>query len=127
MSVNGSMEVTAAAPRREAIAAGALAVAGLLFVAWFVIRHGLLPLERIATAADQISAGDMSHRAGVPHDGTEVGRLGTAFDSMLDQIETSFDEQQHALAATERSEDRLRRFVADAPHELRTPLTTVRG
>ena len=46
---------------------------------------------------------------------------------MLDQIETSFDEQQRALEAKERSEDRLRRFVADASHELRTPLTTVRG
>ena len=112
---------------RTLLIVGALAMAGLLVVAWFVIRRGLLPLERIATAADQISAGDLSHRAGVPHDGTEVGRLGTAFDSMLDQIETSFDEQQRALAATERSEDRLRRFVADASHELRTPLTTVRG
>ncbi|MDQ1323787.1 MAG: two-component system, OmpR family, sensor kinase, partial [Chloroflexota bacterium] len=112
---------------RTLLIVGALAMAGLLVVAWFVIRRGLLPLERIATAADQISAGDLSHRAGVPHDGTEVGRLGTAFDSMLDQIETSFGVQQHALAATERSEDRLRRFVADASHELRTPLTTVRG
>ena len=46
---------------------------------------------------------------------------------MLDQIETSFAEQQHALDAKERSEDRLRRFVADASHELRTPLTAVRG
>ena len=106
---------------------GALAMAGLLLVAWFVIRRGLLPLERIAATAEQITAGDLSHRAGVPHDDTEVGRLGTAFDSMLDQIETSFDEQQRALDAKERSEDRLRRFVADASHELRTPLTTVRG
>jgi two-component system OmpR family sensor kinase len=112
---------------RTLLIVGALAMAGLLLVAWFVIRRGLLPLERIASAADQIAAGDLSNRAGVPHDGTEVGRLGTAFDSMLDQIETSFDQQQRALDAKERSEDRLRRFVADASHELRTPLTTVRG
>ena len=72
-------------------------------------------------------AGDLSHRAGVPHDGTEVGRLGTAFDAMLDQIETSFGEQQAALEAKAASEERLRRFVADASHELRTPLTAVRG
>jgi two-component system OmpR family sensor kinase len=112
---------------RTMLAVGALAMAGLLLVAWFVIRRGLLPLEQIATAADQISAGDLSQRAGVPHDDTEVGRLGIAFDSMLDQVETSFDEQRRALDATERSEERLRRFVADASHELRTPLTTVRG
>ena len=64
---------------------------------------------------------------GIPHDDTEVGRLGAAFDSMLDQIEGSFAEQQAALEAKARSEDRLRRFVADASHELRTPLTAVRG
>ena len=112
---------------RTLLIVGALAMAGLLLVAWLVIRRGLLPLERIAATADQIAAGDLSNRARVPHDGTEVGRLGTAFDSMLDQVETSFDQQQRALDAKERSEDRLRRFVADASHELRTPLTTVRG
>ena len=46
---------------------------------------------------------------------------------MLDQIETSFGEQQAALEAKAASEERLRRFVADASHELRTPLTAVRG
>ena len=61
------------------------------------------------------------------HDKTEVGRLGTAFDAMLDRIETSFGEQQTALDAKAASEERLRRFVADASHELRTPLTAVRG
>jgi two-component system OmpR family sensor kinase len=39
---------------------------------------------------------------------------------MLAQIEQAFRER-------EASEDRLRRFVADAGHELRTPLTSVRG
>jgi len=106
---------------------GGLALAGLLIVAWFVIRRGLLPLERIAATAGQIAAGDLSHRAGVPHDDTEVGRLGTAFDTMLDQIEASFSEQRAALDAKARSEAQLRRFVADASHELRTPLTAVRG
>ncbi|HEU0244773.1 MAG TPA: ATP-binding protein, partial [Candidatus Limnocylindrales bacterium] len=35
--------------------------------------------------------------------------------------------QQAALEAKANSEERLRRFVADASHELRTPLTAVRG
>ncbi|MCL4161821.1 UNVERIFIED_CONTAM: hypothetical protein GTU68_007697 [Idotea baltica] len=39
---------------------------------------------------------------------------------MLDQVETSF-------SAREASEERLRRFAADASHELRTPLTTIAG
>src|SRR5262249_26381496 len=53
-------------------------------------------------------------------DHTEVGRLGTALNTMLGQIETSFEEQKA-------SEERLRRFVADASHELPTPLTSIRG
>ena len=112
---------------RTLVAVGALVMAAMLAIAWLVIRQGLLPLERIAHSAEQIAAGDLSHRAGVPHDGTEVGRLGTAFDTMLDQIEGAFGEQQRALEAVARSEDRLRRFAADASHELRTPLTAIRG
>ena len=112
---------------RTLIAVGALVMAAMLAIAWLVIRQGLLPLERIAHSAEEIAAGDLSHRAGVPHDGTEVGRLGTAFDSMLDQIERAFGEQQRALEAVGRSEERLRRFAADASHELRTPLTAIRG
>ncbi len=112
---------------RTLVLVGALAMVAMLVVAWVVVRRGLLPLERISRTADQIAAGDLSHRAGVAHDDTEVGRLGTAFDAMLDQIEASFDQQQAALDAKARSEDRLRRFVADASHELRTPLTALRG
>ncbi|MEI6726996.1 MAG: histidine kinase dimerization/phospho-acceptor domain-containing protein [Actinomycetes bacterium] len=39
---------------------------------------------------------------------------------MLDQIEVAFAERTA-------SEEKLRRFLADASHELRTPLTSIRG
>jgi two-component system, OmpR family, sensor kinase len=123
----GAVDAAVGTLVRTLLLTGALALLGLLAVAWVVVRHDLLPLERIARTAGEIASGDLSHRAGVPHDGTEVGRLGTAFDAMLDQIETSFGQQQAALDAKARSEERLRRFVADASHELRTPLTVVRG
>lgn len=134
----GAMAVAVAAPLgpveaaqrslvRTLLLVGALAMAGLMAVAWLVVRRGLLPLERIAGTAGRIAAGDLSQRAGVPHDGTEVGRLGAAFDTMLDRIEDAFTQQQQALEEKARSEERLRRFVADASHELRTPLTAVRG
>src|SRR5207247_3178255 len=51
---------------------------------------------------------------------TEVGRLGMALNTMLSHIESAFEQRR-------RSEERLRRFVADASHELRTPLTSIRG
>jgi two-component system OmpR family sensor kinase len=106
---------------------GIATIAAVLAVAWLIVRQGLLPVERVANAATRIADGDMTHRAGLPHDGSEVGRLGTAFDGMLDQLQGAFFEQHQALAAKQESEDRLRRFVADASHELRTPVTAIRG
>jgi two-component system OmpR family sensor kinase len=79
-----------------------------------------MPLERIAATAGDIAGGDLSRRVEPAEPDTEIGRLGLALNAMLTQIETAFAER----AA---SEDRLRRFVADASHELRTPLTAIRG
>ena len=53
--------------------------------------------------------------------GTEVGRLGLALNAMLGADRGRVRERATA------SEERLRRFVADASHELRTPLTSIRG
>jgi two-component system OmpR family sensor kinase len=100
------------------VAAGVLlALAGL---AWWVVKLGLRPLERMQDTAGAIAAGDLSRRVDVTDERTEVGRLGTALNEMLHQIERAFAER----AA---SEERLRRFVGDASHELRTPLTSIRG
>jgi two-component system, OmpR family, sensor kinase len=99
--------------------------AGLLVVlagaGWFWVRAGLRPLRRIEETAAAIAGGDLSRR--VPFTtspATEVGRLTAALNGMLAQIEA-------AVAARARSEERLRRFVADASHELRTPLAGIIG
>ena len=52
--------------------------------------------------------------------GTEVGRLKTAINAMLDRID-------QALAQRDATVQQMRRFIGDASHELRTPLVTVRG
>ena len=97
---------------------GVLLVLGLL--ALLVVRVGLLPLERMGHTADAIAGGDLSHRVQPADPRTEVGRLGIALNAMLDRLEQSF-------AAQKASEERLRRFLADASHELRTPLASIRG
>ena len=103
----------------EVIASGIVLLALTVLVIW-VVRRGLRPLEDVVTAADGVAAGDLSHRVPVSNPNTEVGHLGVAFNTMVDRIEESFAERDE-------SEDRLRRFVADASHELRTPLTSIRG
>ncbi len=109
--------------RDVAIAGGAvglltLGLVGLL--AGGVVTIGLRPLAQVEATAERIAAGDLSQRVPDMPEGTEIGRLASSLNGMLAQIELAFDERRE-------SEDRLRRFVADASHELRTPLTTIRG
>ena len=100
------------------VIAAVLALLGV--VSWIVVRIGLLPLDRMGHTAGAIAAGDLSHRIESTDPRTEVGRLGIALNAMLDRLEQAFGER-------EVSEDRLRRFIADASHELRTPLASIRG
>jgi two-component system OmpR family sensor kinase len=101
-----------------------LVIAGVLLllaaVSWVLVRVGLRPLERIGDTADAIAAGDLSRRVDVATSKTEVGRLGLAFNAMLERLEEAFRQR-------EASEGRLRRFLADVSHELRTPLASIRG
>ena len=117
--VNG---VDASLARLEKIEAIVIAsvLGALAILAWFVIRLGLRPLDRIGATAGAIAAGDLSRRVSPEDDRTEVGRLGLALNAMLGQIEQAFARRQA-------SEERLRRFLSDASHELRTPLTSIRG
>jgi two-component system OmpR family sensor kinase len=85
-----------------------------------MIKVGLKPLSDVEDIAEKIAAGDLSARLPEAKATTEVGRLTTSLNTMLTRIEESF-----SLRKT--SEDKLRRFVADASHELRTPLTAIRG
>jgi two-component system OmpR family sensor kinase len=99
---------------------GLLLITLIAIASRIVIKVGMRPLEDVEVTAEQIAAGDLSARMPDANPHTEVGRLVTSLNSMLARIETSFE------ARTE-SENKLRRFVADASHELRTPLTAIRG
>lgn len=89
-------------------------------MAWYMIRRDLRPLDQMTATASAIADGDLSRRVEEGDANTEVGRLGIALNTMLSQIEGSFQ-------ARKQSEERLRRFAADASHELRTPITAIRG
>ncbi|ASR37186.1 hypothetical protein BAY61_21765 [Prauserella marina] len=103
------------------LATGAGLLIVLTVVGSFAIRAGLRPLRRIEVTLAGVAEGDLSQRVpAMAAPGTEIGRLSGALNNMLAQNEAAF-------TAKERSEARMRRFVADASHELRTPLVGIRG
>jgi two-component system OmpR family sensor kinase len=99
---------------------GLIALIAIAMAARWIIALGLKPLEAVEDTAEAIAAGDLSARLPAAKPDTEVGRLTTSLNTMLARIEESF-------TARLESENKLRRFVADASHELRTPLTAIRG
>lgn len=108
-----------------AVSLGAIALAVALGIV--VVRVALRPLTRVVDTATRVSelpleTGEVSMPERVPDEAsdTEVGRVGAALNRLLGKVETS-------LVARHASEQKLRRFVADASHELRTPLASIRG
>ncbi|MEU4770187.1 HAMP domain-containing sensor histidine kinase [Actinosynnema sp. NPDC023794] len=102
------------------VAVGALILVVAVGIGRGVVRLGLRPLTRMERTATAIAGGDAGLRVGDTDEHTETGQLGRALNTMLERLGQAMQER-------ERSEQRLRRFVADASHELRTPLTSIRG
>ena len=59
------------------------------------------------------------------NESTEVGRLAGTLNVMLSRIQKAFEQRDATEADLRATQERLRRFVADASHELRTPLAAV--
>ncbi|MGN6474508.1 MAG: HAMP domain-containing sensor histidine kinase [Mycobacteriales bacterium] len=79
---------------------------------WFVVRRTMRPVARLTSAAEQIAVTrDLTTRI-EDYGGDELGRLASTFNSMLDALERSLDQQ--------------RQLILDASHELRTPLSSLR-
>lgn len=99
------------------------------FAATWFVRVALRPLDRVESTATrvaqlQLERGEVDLAERVPEADadtrTEVGRVGAAFNRMLDHV-------GGALESRQASENKVRQFVADASHELRTPLAAIRG
>jgi two-component system, OmpR family, sensor kinase len=106
------------------VALGALVVA--IGGGWVLVRAGLKPLDRVEQTALAIAeGGELSHRAPGADADTEVGRLALALNTMLDRIDSAFEERDRVEGDLRDSEQRMRRLVADVSHELRTPLAAV--
>lgn len=116
-----------------------VAIAGLTAagcVCAVVIRRQLRPLGRVAATAAEVSRvplghGEVAGLTRVPESdtdpGSEAGQVGAALNRMIDHVETSLAERQRSEEQVRRSEEKMRRFLADASHELRTPLASIAG
>ncbi|WP_368498644.1 sensor histidine kinase [Herbiconiux sp. A18JL235] len=108
-----------------AVTVGAMAIAGVAGLV--VTRLALRPLDRVTATATRVAElpldrGEvaLAERVPNPDPRSEVGRVGLAFNRMLEHV-------AEALTSRQRSENKVRQFVADASHELRTPLASIRG
>lgn len=101
-----------------------LASAGVLLLSAgaivLVVRATLRPLDRVSQVARSIGAGERGRRLNPTRPDTEIGRVATALDDMLDDVVGA---ENAAVAA----EARLRAFLSDAAHELRTPVAGIRA
>jgi heavy metal sensor kinase len=89
----------------------ALGLAGI--GGYFLARHVLNPIDRMARRVHEINVDRLNARLEIENPLDELGALAKAFNETLSRLECSFEQ--------------LRRFTADASHELRTPLTAIRS
>jgi two-component system OmpR family sensor kinase len=104
----------------------ALFLASLLAVvlSWLCARwlaaHALAPMIAVTEQLERFSSGDFKTRPIETNERAELGRLIGAYNGAVAQVD-------RALGERVETEQRLRRFLADAGHELRTPITVIGG
>lgn len=90
-------------------------------IGWFVSGIMLNKISEITKTANGIrEEQDFAKRVAYVGPQDEIGQLATAFNEMLENIQTTYERLKQSLV-------QQRNFVADVSHELRTPLTTISG
>ncbi|MCB1099240.1 MAG: HAMP domain-containing protein [Verrucomicrobiae bacterium] len=98
---------------RTYLSALPLAVLIIGIGAWWIAGRAVKPVRNITTAAEKVTAGDLTERIDERTGGDEIARLTRVFNRMMDKLERSFQQTS--------------RFSSDASHELRTPLAVLQG
>ncbi|HEY0383191.1 MAG TPA: HAMP domain-containing sensor histidine kinase [Candidatus Elarobacter sp.] len=86
------------------------AMIAIVVASYFIAASAIDPIERLTRTVAEIGSERLDRRLRWRR-GDEVGRLASAFDAMLDRLQSAFA--------------RERQFISDASHELRTPLTVI--
>ena len=125
----GPLQLAIAESRDDvAFVAVVTVLSGVLFalgLGALTTRH----LSRVTAAVRRISEGHLDARApGAP--GGEVAELASAFNQMLDTIESNTERLEQEIAHREAAEEMSRtksEFVANMSHEVRTPMNGILG
>lgn len=100
------------------VAIAALALGAILIAR--VTQTAIRPLSVIIETAARIAEGDSKLRLSPSRTDTDLGRLASTIDRMLDALDSAIEEARANDSAT-------RRFLADASHELRTPIAALQA
>jgi signal transduction histidine kinase len=113
-------------------------------IAELIARHITVPIERLASGAHALAAGDLSHRVAIER-GDELGELAAAFNRMADtvqqqqdairQINAGLEQTVHERTAElEKVNTRLHAEIAEkedflraVSHDLNAPLRNIAG
>lgn len=95
-----------------------------ILLSWFIgrvfARQALAPLTEVTSSLQALAQGDYTQRRFVTARGDEIAVLTGAYNDAAASVALAMEERRN-------TEERMRRFVADAGHELRTPLTVIAG
>jgi two-component system, OmpR family, sensor kinase len=90
-----------------------IVIAVTSFGGFLIARRALAPIDAIATSLESIQATDLSRRIDPHAPDSEVKRLTSSINQLLDRLNTSFKT--------------MKEFTADVSHQLQTPLTVMKG
>lgn len=82
-------------------------------VGWYVAKKAMRGVERVAHFATHIGKGDFARRLAPGNEGKEIDDLATAFNNMLERIQSLVTE--------------LQEITNGIAHDIRSPLTRIRG
>ena len=85
-------------------------IAGTLVGGWLSSR-AIRPIAEMTTAAELISAENLTQRISLKQTDSELGNLACVLNKTFDRLQSAFERQKQ--------------FTADASHELRTPLSVI--
>ena len=97
--------------KRILLLSGLVGIIITMLIGYYFSINLLRPLSRIITEMNEISFQNISQRIATSNRKDELNQLAKTFNSLLERLETSFNNQKH--------------FIANASHELSTPLAAI--